>query len=199
VGDIGDAGDAGDGYMLPTSLRVFITSLQWTANLGGAAGADAKCQAAANGASLGGTWMAWLSTSTSTPDARFTHSTVPYKLLDGTLIANDWADLTSGALENPINRDEHDAVVNWFDMSPYTYGYTGIAWTSTYTNGKSMLTNGATSNCSDFSDGTSDNGPYAVVGYNGNSGGYQGFMWTDAQVTSGYACDYILSLLCFEQ
>jgi hypothetical protein len=197
-GDAGDPADANsdvsfdgsDGYVEPLFRRVFITSQQWTANLGGTSGADTKCQAAANSVSLGGTWMSWTSTSISNPSMRFVHSTVPWKLLDGTLVANDWSDLTSGALENPINRDENDNLVSWSD-NPYS----GIAWTDTSTTGH---WSGYPSDCSEFMNGVSSS-VYASVGYNGYSGTYQGFMWTDAQLSAGYACDSVLSLLCFEQ
>lgn len=190
----GDASDGFDGFVGPTSRRVFITSKQWTANLGGTLGADAKCQAAANSVSLGGTWMSWTSTSTSNTATRFIHSSVPWKLLDGTLIANDWSDLTSGSLENHINRDENGNLVSWSDANYPTDPYSGIAWTDTSTTGHWS----AYSDCSDFTDGTSSN-VYASAGYNGYSGTYQGFMWTDAQLSAGYACNAVLSLLCFEQ
>ena len=44
--------------------RVFVTSTTYDGNLGGFAGADAKCQARADAASLGGTWKAILSIGT---------------------------------------------------------------------------------------------------------------------------------------
>jgi hypothetical protein len=196
-GDVGDPADANgdslfdgfDGYVGPTFRRVFITSSQWTANLGGTSGADAKCQTAADSASLGGTWMSWTSTSTSDTATRFVHSLVPWKLLDGTLIANDWSDLTSGTLEHAINRDENDGLVSW-SVDPYS----GIAWTDTSITGHWS----GYSDCSEFTNGTSTN-VNASVGYNGYSGTYQGFMWTDAQLSAGYACNSLLSLLCFEQ
>lgn len=188
-------GDGFDGYTSPTFRRVFISSETFTANLGGASGADAKCNAAASAAGLGGTWAAWLSTSSSTAKQRFVHSTVPWKLLDGTVIANDWSDLVSGSLEHNIDRDENNHLVIWNGST-----YVGISWTSTYTDGTSMLTNGSISDCSGFTDGiSSGNTPYAGAGYIGSSGSYQGYFWTCAQLTAGYSCDSILSLLCFEQ
>ncbi len=42
-------------------LRLFITSEKFTGNLGGLAGADAKCEDAAARATLGGRWIALLS------------------------------------------------------------------------------------------------------------------------------------------
>jgi len=200
-GDGGDAGSANadasdgfDGYTGPAFRRVFITSQQWTANLGGASGADAKCQAAANGASLGGTWMSWTSTSTSDPSLRFVHSTVPWKLLDGTLIADDWSDLTSGSLENPINRDENNNLVTFNNANYPTDPYSGIAWTDTSTSGHSS----GYTNCSDFTDGTSAS-TSASVGYIGYYHPIPASCWTDAQGTAAYVCNSVVSLYCFEQ
>jgi hypothetical protein len=199
AGAVLDAAD-GDGFVGPASRRAFISSGKWTANLGGALGADALCQSAATAASLNGKWMAWVSTTTSSPKSRFVHSAVPWKLLDGTVIANDWSDLTSGALEHNMNRDENGALVTWSQGNGVT-GMSGIAWTSTYTDGTSMMLHGALYNCSDFTDGSNSGQayPYAVVGYISYSGTYQGSMWTDAQGGGGWECFSMLSLLCFEQ
>jgi hypothetical protein len=79
---------------------VFISSETYTGNLGGLAGADAKCQALADAEGIPGTYMAWLSDSTASPATRFpTKSSSPYKLLNGDKLANNWADLTDGQLE----------------------------------------------------------------------------------------------------
>lgn len=43
------------------ALSAFVTSGVFTGNLGGIAGADQKCQAAAAGANLTGSWKAWIS------------------------------------------------------------------------------------------------------------------------------------------
>jgi hypothetical protein len=82
---------------------VFISSQSYTGNLGGLAGADAKCQGLANAAGIEGTFMAWLSDSTASPSTRFpTKSASPYKLLNGVKIADNWADLTDGTLDEWI-------------------------------------------------------------------------------------------------
>lgn len=47
----------------PRAHRIFATSTDYTGNLGGFAGADAKCQERAAAANLGGTWKAVLSNS----------------------------------------------------------------------------------------------------------------------------------------
>ncbi|TSC66687.1 MAG: hypothetical protein CEO21_126, partial [Microgenomates group bacterium Gr01-1014_80] len=86
--------------------RVFETSLTYDGNLGGLAGADSKCQTLADTSGRGGTWKAWLSDSATSVSSRFTHATVSYKLLNGTTIANDWNNLTSGTILAPINLTE---------------------------------------------------------------------------------------------
>lgn len=86
--------------------RVFLTVATFTApQIGGLAGADAKCQTEADAAQLGGTYKAWLSDLTGSPSTRFTRSLVaPYVRTDGFVLAVDWDDLTDGTLGGPINR-----------------------------------------------------------------------------------------------
>ena len=49
------------------------------------------------------TYYAWLSDSVDSPDNRFTRSEGPYVLIDGTVIAENYADLTDESLLHPIN------------------------------------------------------------------------------------------------
>lgn len=51
---------------------MFVTSLAFTGNLGGQAGADAKCATAAAAGGKAGTFKAWLSTAGSSALSRFT-------------------------------------------------------------------------------------------------------------------------------
>jgi len=91
------------------SKCVFLTSLTWHGNLGGLDGADSKCHLAAqNGAPclLGKEFRAWLSDRTTAASTRLSHSTVPYRLVDGTLVADDWDDLIGGELSHPIDITE---------------------------------------------------------------------------------------------
>src|SRR5690349_8427688 len=71
--------------------KIFVTSLDYTGNLGGTTGADGKCAARATVANLAGTYKAWIST-TGADDAktRLAHSTGAYVRVDGVPIANDW-------------------------------------------------------------------------------------------------------------
>lgn len=100
--------------------KVFVTTQKWNgSDIGGLAGADAKCASAATSTGLTGTFLAWIATSAADdPESRFTRSSVPYALIDGTIIANDWADLVDGApfstngLAHPINLTETGDLVD---------------------------------------------------------------------------------------
>ncbi len=99
---------AGAAYADQHEKTVFVTSAAFKGNLGGLTGADAKCQAEADGpASIvpSGTYLAWLSDVFDSPDIRFTKSSHPYILSDGTKIAEDFTDLTDGSILHAINID----------------------------------------------------------------------------------------------
>ena len=114
--------------------RVFVTSQVFTGDLGGLDGADAKCQAAAQAVELSGIYLAWLSSADASPSSRFIKSTIPYRLLNGSDVVANWADLTDGSLAAGINVSEvnggpgkgmHSCVP---DTAP-------IVWTSTKDSG----------------------------------------------------------------
>lgn len=184
--------------------RVFVTSVFYNGNLGGLAGADAKCQERAGAANLGGTWKAWLSSNTVSAASRLSRSNNPYKLLDGTIIANNWAQLisTDKTILAPIRISELRTIVN------------GYVWTNT--NDIGGIRNIIPEN--------------TCFGWTSASGSYGGFVgdsrltyqtvtwidptntvrtnlfnqWTDAQGQGvGYNdysyCNKSLSLYCFEQ
>jgi hypothetical protein len=126
-----DASDAGvfdaawlDGPSLLTR-RVFVSSATLASgDFGGNAGGDALCQSLADARGLGGAWKAWLSDASQTPDNRFAQAAVPYRLMDGSIVAADWVELTSGTLRHPVNLDENGAAV------------LGQVWTGTVRNGR---------------------------------------------------------------
>src|SRR5262245_41660475 len=66
--------------------RMFVTSTTYQGgNLGGLAGADAKCADRAAAAGLTGAYKAWLSDSHKSAASRLTHSVGSYSLIDGTV------------------------------------------------------------------------------------------------------------------
>jgi hypothetical protein len=160
---------------------VFITSTTYaTGNLNGLAGADAICQALAGAAALPGTFKAWLSTATISAASRLTHSTRPYKLVDGTPVANNWTDLTDGSLSVSIHETESGASVS-----------SRFIWTNTAIDGS-----GLTYDCLGWTSSSS-----SALGDVGGSGDTTAF-WTNR---APYYCDGSLfgttprALYCFQQ
>jgi hypothetical protein len=117
---------------------VFVSSRQSDAALGGPRGADKICADLARAAALGGYWMSWTSDACTSPQQRFEESTIPYRLLDGTLTAASWADLTDDYIENPIDIDEIGNVVVGTDK----FARDTLVWTSTESNGAAHSNNG---------------------------------------------------------
>jgi hypothetical protein len=81
---------------------VFFSGGAGDGNLGGVAGADAICAAAATTLGLPGTYLAWIADSTTSPALRFYQHAGPYVRPDGTKIADGWADLTDGSLDAAV-------------------------------------------------------------------------------------------------
>ena len=91
-------------------------------------------------------------------------------------MTNNWADLTDGTLQNPINRDENNTPVT----SPT------VAWTN-------VTTAGATEGTLDCVDWTSDfGGDIGAFGFSTNATS----VWTDS---GGNGCNMTFLLYCFEQ
>lgn len=156
---------------------VFVTRGTFMgAAIGGVNGGDAKCQAAADTSTVarikGRTFRAWLSDGSITPAMRLAKGTKPYVLGNGTLVANDWNDLTDGTLRNNgINRDE------------LGQGADNFAWTGVLTNGAA-----AAMNCGGWNVNSGG-------GLRGNVGGDQNG-WTASQ---NAACTMANHLYCFEE
>ncbi len=89
-----------------TARRVFLTSIAYKGNLGGIAGADARCNSLAVAAGRSESYIAWLADATTSPAARLPQDKGPYVLVQGTVVAASWADLTDGTLLVPITRSE---------------------------------------------------------------------------------------------
>ena len=173
------------------SRIAFVTSSLHDGNLGGLAGADTICNDLATAAGLPGTYMAWLSTTETDgyPAARFVQSSVPYTLVDGTVIADDWADLTDGLLTNPLTMTETGGA-----MPTGTGCEAVLTGTDSQGNLYDRVVNGE------------QEGPYTCDDYTATTGDA---MWgdpastVDSQWSNGCSstagCDDTGSLYCFQQ
>lgn len=169
--------------------RVFITSKDYAASFGGLAGGDAICQTVATGASLGGTWAAWLSSTTASAASRLEHASVPYQLLDGTVVASNWAGLVSGTLQNSINRDENNTFVPLqISIAPVS----GLVMTGTMGDGTTGTTVfcGGSCTCNDW---TATTGSSVLHGQDNETTYY----WTTGDGAG--TCEIAASLYCIEQ
>ncbi|MBS2015297.1 MAG: hypothetical protein JST00_20590 [Deltaproteobacteria bacterium] len=174
--------DAADADAAPTAKRVFVTTDRFRGDMGGLAGVDAKCKAAATRAGLTGTWIAWTSAGGATAIDRIVHAG-RYERLDGIPIALTKAQLSSGVLLAPINRTEQNALADG-DIK---------VWTGTRADGGAFL------NCQEWS--RADN---VVVGILGTTGEWSAASsrWTDDNgqpALVGRACDYEARVYCFER
>ncbi len=99
---------------------------------------NAECQTLATAAGLPrpSSYKAWFSDNMgNSPSIRFVQSASPYALLDGTVVANNWADLIDGTLAAPIAIDQNatplvGVTVFTGTKADGTAGNTCIGWTS---------------------------------------------------------------------
>jgi hypothetical protein len=133
-----------------TARIVFVSSALYDGNLNGLSGADMKCQTLAMAAGLTGTYEAWLSDSTTSAAFRLTHASVPYVLVDGTVVAQNWNALISGGdLLHAIDETESGGPppVGTFQCG----GSDPLVWTYTDPSGNPL---GGGSDCSDWKSST---------------------------------------------
>jgi hypothetical protein len=166
--------------------RVFVTSSFHDGNLGGLAGADAICQLDAMAAGLGGTYMAWLSAADGWPASRFMQSIGRYVLVNGTVIADSWADLTDASLDNPLDRTETGAIAT----APYVCFDAPAVWSGTYRNG----THATGDNCNDW---TAAAGQHML--YYGDLGATDWGWGAGCFTNLNGNCALLLPIYCFEQ
>jgi hypothetical protein len=172
------------GFRCAEALRVFTYSTFVDGNLGGQLGADQRCQQAA--AALGGTFRAWVSVGNYSPATSWSHSALDYRLVDGTLIAHGWDEVTSGSLRHPIDLD-HAGIQR--AAAP--------VWTGTASNGTSMANGdaGPLDNCSGFAS-VSGHGMMGQTSPAKVDGGLYGETWTNHSLGT---CAEAACLYCFEQ
>jgi len=177
----------------PGIKRMFITSSTYTGNLGGVSGANSKCQTAANNASLGGTWKAFISDSTQ--KVRNIIQDRVYVVAKPTII---------------FNNEQYYAVIAWWggdffyqDARQYEAKYGQVRrvlrteygtlpqaiseyyWTGSNSGGFTVQS----MNCNDWT--SAESHFRGVVGAPYYSG-YAHIIWTN------YTCNNTYRLLCFE-
>lgn len=173
-------GDAHEGG--PTAKKiVFVTSSLFTANLGGIAGADVKCQASAVSGGLSGTFRAWISDEGTSATAGLTHASIPYALVTGTVVAANWSALASGSLAHAIDRNELGGA------PPAT---TGCGSTSVFTGTDTTGASSVGHTCSGWTTAVAA----GLAGLGDATGAT--YRWTNS--CTG-ACSGLASLYCLEQ
>ena len=166
----------------PRTRIVFASDRGYQGDLGGLAGADGLCNdMAAEGGLPSGDYRAWMSDATDSPSTRFTHDGGPFQLPDGGIVAQDWADLVDGELNDAI-------AVNFWG------GFVDVAafvWTNTNWRGEIVSTS-PEENCSSWT--SSDQEQMGAAGRMH----WGGENWTYAG--TGVSCaDEEQYIYCFQQ
>ena len=158
--------------------RVFVSSTSSLGDLGGLAGADATCQQRADAASLGSSWVAWLSDEGVGAVDRLSGNG-PFVLVGSNqTVAANKAELVSGTIQNPINRSESGALTN------------GAVWTGTDPDGTKADTG-------NFCDGWT-NATNASAGQTGSTSSTNAF-WTNGNQVFCDVDALPVRLFCFER
>lgn len=177
--------------------RVFVTSKTYTAALGGLAGADSICQALADAAKLGGVYRAWLSGPTAAPVNRFLQACRdggPFVLVDGTVIAKDWAGLTSGTLAKGIAVTELGGPPP--TANPCPNFQKSAAWTATLENGSANSAQ-INNSCAGWTTGAQTFTAQLAWGNPGATTAWS--VHSTCTILGATGCAKLASLYCFEQ
>src|SRR5689334_7241626 len=114
VGGCSDSGGGGDMSAvadMSIAHHIFVTSANFTGNLGGLHGAVGVCASAAGTAGVHGTFIAWLSDTTTNAIDRVVNDVGPWVRLDGTLVFANKAQMRS-LPSAPIDVDEFGQVTH---------------------------------------------------------------------------------------
>ena len=166
------------------AYRVFVTSQRFEGDLGGLLGADSTCNELAMASKLAGTYLAWLSTTKDGPAARFAKTPLAYRLVTGSKIANNWADLITKSLLAPINVTETGLSLAGGNLD--CRNADKLVWTSTLASGQP----GPGAHCVEWT-----NGQLALKGSGGNLLTINS-IWTEGCSVN---CGSKARLYCFEQ
>lgn len=154
-------------------LRSFVTEAKYSANLGGLAGADEKCQVAANAALLGGNWKAVVSSATISAKDRISQTLPVVNLFGGKIW--DAGQMFSSGQFGTISLSENK----------YPFPHSGSQFEPVFTN---TLSNGSSAGA-DCAGWTSTSGQ--TVGENVGGG-----TWLAMNTK---ACSLAAHLYCIEQ
>jgi len=188
---VGCAGDDGDDcdcaevgcFASMCTKTVFVTAEPVAAKFGGVEAADQLCAQQAAAAMLPGTYLAWLSDSARSPFGRFSRSTVPYVLPDGTQVAASYEAL----------RSDPTAAIDMTAAGQRSPGADNAkVWTGTGVDGRADTFNNASNYCSGWTRNIIDE--TALVGMlreRGKAGD-----WTRARLVPCTGEGY---LYCFQQ
>jgi hypothetical protein len=184
----------GSAHEVTGTRIVFVTSTEYQGGeLGGLAGADAKCASRAVAAGLPGTYRAWLSDAATSARDRLTHATGAYELVDGTPVTSGWDALVAYGVDHPIDRDELGRV--HAQSSPSSCDLTEIApvWTGTALDGTYA---GDNTTCDGWNILQRSDGfvPNALAGNSTNGGSH----WTDTRCSPTCSGE-LAALYCVEQ
>lgn len=158
--------------------------------------ANKECNDLASDEGLPGTYMAWLSDATASPDDDFEHSAGPYELVTKLIpvpfftVAYNWDDLTDTAINMPILCDETGSC--WPDDAFFV-------WTGTWWDGTTSIF-GRLSHCDGWT--TNDTSAFGTVGGISTSKIY--IDWTRMPTThetpnGATPCDQQNHIYCFQQ
>ena len=164
-------------FLFKDDLVIFTTQATMDGNLGGIAGADAICASEASTAGLTGTFLAWISDSSTTPNSRFSKIQA-YRLAPplATPVASSWADLTDGTLAVSLDTDATGTAVVALPLN---------TWTATQSSGL-----GLAMHCNEWT--SNDPGDSAATGKADlTTSGWSQF--------STKTCNQLARLICVEQ
>lgn len=208
-----------------TQRIVFVTSEEFSGDLGGLEGADAKCAVAAKAANLDGTFKAWLSVGPDSAASRHTLHDVPYVAVDGTMVVTSGLDFITPGVDlltpininengTPLQRDSWPVIQRYVSPNSfpsggdpeyiisydYEYPTEQRVWSNTAADGTTKITD-STGTCFGFtstSDPAMSWAPWAPTGY-GPVGQHSSTtdLWTDQN--DQQECSTYHRLYCLQQ
>ncbi len=170
------------------TMRIFVTSELYWGDLGGLAGADAKCQSLADKAGLTGTFKAWLGTFEVPAIDRLYQSPGRYKRVDGVVVADNFEQLMNGPLQAHVTIAETGESIDELDAIKDEWWTHRVFWSG----GAEPYVAPSDGNCADW---TSPSQEYMGIttSFTSHYGGGYGNSY------GAHSCNHHLALLCVQQ